>query len=179
MEQWKSIEGYGGMYEVSDLGRVRSWKNGRHGMAATPKFLALWPNGNGYLMVSLCQKQKVKPVGVHILVLETFTGHHPKGMQVCHGRQNHYDGTQTDKADNRLCNLEWGTRSKNRGEDQRRDGVLQNGELGPNAKLTDERAGIIRQDYASGNYRQWELALRENVSQTTISNVVNHRTFAV
>ena len=42
-ENWKAIVGYEGLYEVSDLGRVRSLKYGKE------KILKPWKDGSGYL----------------------------------------------------------------------------------------------------------------------------------
>ena len=107
MENWKEIAGTDGWYEVSDLGRVRSWyKPGRAtGRRSEPRILRPTPNGNGYPMVWLCVEKERIPTLMHTLVLEAFVGPRPAGMECCHA-----DG---DPANNMLTNLRWDTHSAN------------------------------------------------------------------
>lgn len=78
---------------------------------------------------------------LHRLILETFVGPCPPGMEGCH-----YDG---NPANNRLENLRWDTRKGNR-EDDRRNGTLPMGMLSPIAKLSDSDIPVIRDLVASG-----------------------------
>ena len=99
MERWLPVAGFPG-YEVSDQGRVRSNKRGG-------RILSLEHTKNsfsGYHRVTLYHKGPHR-VSVHRLVLETFVGPCPPGLQGCHAND---DGT-----DNRLSNLRWGTPSSN------------------------------------------------------------------
>lgn len=115
-EQWKPVPGYEGSYEVSDQGRVRSLdrlvpgKDGRvtrfHGRVLKP-----WENQVGHKYVQLGRKDKRI---VHRLVLETFVGPCPEGMEACHW--NDVPG------DNRLENLRWDTRRAN-SLDRQRNGI--------------------------------------------------------
>lgn len=107
-EIWKDIPGYEGLYQVSDLGKVRSldrviiYKNGqRHfyrGMILSPG-----KNISGYLNIRLGSNGR--ETGVHRLVAEAFIPNPDKKQDV-----NHING---DKADNRAKNLEWCTRAEN------------------------------------------------------------------
>lgn len=97
-ENWLKIKSYKG-YEVSDLGRVRSLKNGK------VRVLKPQDNGIGYLQVVLCKNGKRKSFYIHRLVYETFIGPIPKGMVVNHLNE--------DKRDNRLVNLEVTTQKQN------------------------------------------------------------------
>ena len=65
-EEWKNIAGYEGLYEVSNLGRVRRLKFGK------TKVLKPQNNGCGYLFVSLYKNRVMKHCGIHRLVAETF-----------------------------------------------------------------------------------------------------------
>lgn len=97
MEVWKDVKGFEGLYQVSNLGRVKSKK--------TDLIRKLTLSNNGYLVVSLYKK----PIGgrvftIHKLVSLMFLGE-SKGLDV-----NHKDG---NKKNNELSNLELCTRSQN------------------------------------------------------------------
>ena len=102
METWKDISGYEGIYEVSDLGRVRSlvqrnrWK---------PGILKPGKTHGGYLQVLLCKDGKSKNMKVHRLVAEAFIPN-PNNLETV----NHKD---EDKTNNSASNLEWMTRKDN------------------------------------------------------------------
>ena len=99
MEKWRSIAGYEGLYEVSDLGRVRSLKFGK------TKILKPGRVGGGYLMVVLCKDGKVRCMKVHRLVASAFIPN-PLGLETV----NHID---EDKTNNDVSNLEWMSRTDN------------------------------------------------------------------
>jgi hypothetical protein len=103
MENWKSVVGYGGLYEVSDLGRVRSKRGVLKGV----------PNGYGHLKVNLYKNGKPSTCDIHRLVALTFLGPCPEGMVVCHGAAG--------KEDNRLTNISYKTQRENTGSDRNRD----------------------------------------------------------
>lgn len=102
METWKSVVGYEGLYEVSDLGRVRSlvkrnrWK---------PGILKPGKNTHGYLQVLLCKDGKRKNMKVHRLVAEAFIPN-PNHLDTV----NHKDEVKTN---NTVSNLEWMTIADN------------------------------------------------------------------
>ena len=102
-EQWKSIKGYEGLYEVSNLGRIKSLP--RNGTIKTPKILALNYKKSGYINVILTKNNKKKTFRVHRLVAQAFIANPEKKSQV-----NHIDG---DKTNNCVSNLEWATSSEN------------------------------------------------------------------
>lgn len=93
-EEWRTIDGYDGKYEVSNFGNVKNAKTG--------KILKPINNGKGYLRVNLCNNG-VRKWLVHRLVLETFLP--TNGKEINH--KNHIT------TDNRLENLEWCSRSEN------------------------------------------------------------------
>lgn len=97
-ENWLKIKGFE-EYEVSDLGRVRSLKFGK------VRVLKPGNRGKGYLAVVLCKNGEVMKFYVHTLVIATFKGPIPAGMQVNHRNE--------DKTDNRLSNLEVVTAKQN------------------------------------------------------------------
>lgn len=101
-EIWKDIEGYEGLYQVSNIGRVRSlkWYGGQQ-----IKLRTLTDNGTGYLKVSLTHKRVSKNFLVHRLVALAFIPN-PNGYEFV----NHKD---ENKQNNVVENLEWCTKSYN------------------------------------------------------------------
>ena len=109
-EMWKDIPGWKGLYQASNLGRVKSLARrvpGRPGvMLSVPvKILKPWLSNDGYPGVALCRDNKRSMQQVHRLVLLTFVGRPHEGMEACHN-----DG---DKLNNIPTNLRWDTRSAN------------------------------------------------------------------
>ena len=93
MEHWKAIAGYEGLYEVSDLGRVKSLKYGKE------KILKQGKNNWGYLQVCLCKDCHTKRLLVHRIVAEAFIPN-SQGLDTV----NHKDEVKTN---NTVSNLEW------------------------------------------------------------------------
>jgi len=130
-EEWKPIEGHKG-YEVSSMGRVRSYRIPRHrGFQALPRILKTTPQ-SGYLCVTLSDR---KTHGVHRLVASSFIGAIPAGMQVAH-----LDGNPTN---NVVINLAITTPKVNQGH-RKIHGTHAMGEKNANAILTDELVKELR-----------------------------------
>ena len=101
-EEWRPIKDYEGLYEVSNMGRVKSLK--RHdtlGREKEEKILALANDRLGYKMVSLCKDGKRTMYKVHRLVAIAFIPN-PDNLPII----NHKD---ENKSNNNVCNLEWCT----------------------------------------------------------------------
>ena len=98
-EQWVTI--FHGLYEVSNIGRVRRIKSGR--------ILKQAATGGGYLCVTLSNNKTRPTARVHKLVAEAFLGKRPDGKHI-----NHLDGNKTN---NRAANLEWCTPKENQKHD--------------------------------------------------------------
>lgn len=96
-ETWKDIKGYEGLYQVSNLGRVKGLKRN--------KILKPGKDKDGYLYVTLYNMYKLKGQKVHRLVAQTFILNPENKPQV-----NHIDG---NKQNNIVNNLEWCTRLEN------------------------------------------------------------------
>lgn len=94
-EIWLPIEGYNGLYEVSNMGRVKSLGNDK---IRKEKILHQGNMKNGYLYVVLCKEGKMKTCTVHRLVATAFI-QNPNGYRCV----NHKD---EDKTNNRVENLE-------------------------------------------------------------------------
>ena len=124
-ENWKPVAGFNGSYEVSDQGRVRSWRKRGGGRLAAPRLLRPGRCKSGHMTVMLGRGNTRY---VHHLVLEAFVGPRPEGLDGLHGPGG--------PGDNSLANLCWGTPEKNLGEDRVRDGTDNRGEKHPLHKLT-------------------------------------------
>jgi hypothetical protein len=129
-EVWRPIAGYEGFYEVSSHGRVRSLDRiTSHGHRRRGAVLRPDTQKRGHQSVRLCKNHEIEKRLVHRLVLEAFVGPCPEGMECCHG--------PAGVLDNSVGNLSWGTKSKNNGEDKRRDETDNRGMKHAMARLTE------------------------------------------
>ncbi len=102
-EVWKPVVGYEGLYQVSNLGRIKSTNYKTH---KNEKILKLFKDYKGYLYVCLRKHGKAKFLKVHRLVLFAFM---PQ-TDLFKNQVNHINEIKTD---NRLENLEWVTAREN------------------------------------------------------------------
>jgi hypothetical protein len=104
-ELWKSIEGYEGLYEISDLGNVKILERKRpNGKLYKEKIMRANARGN-YAEVSLYKDGKATHHLVHRLVAEAFIPNPDNLPQVNHRDEN--------KKNNCVDNLEWCTAKYN------------------------------------------------------------------
>lgn len=109
-EIWKDIEGYEGLYQVSNMGRVKSMERvvrGKNGGTRHIKETILRPRQNkfGYLYLTLYKNGEQWSARIHRLVAETFIPNPNNYRDV-----NHKD---EDKTNNCVDNLEWCTQAYN------------------------------------------------------------------
>lgn len=95
-EIWKDIDGYIGLYQVSNLGNVKSLNFGR---TKKEKLLSIGKTGKGYCAVSLCKNGNQKTALVHRLVANAFIPNPQNLPQINHKNEI--------KSDNSADNLEW------------------------------------------------------------------------
>lgn len=109
LEIWKDIGGYEGLYQVSNLGNIKSLKrnlsNGSGRYFRAEIILSQTENNKGYKMVTMYKNGKYKEFTVHRLVAKSFI---PNVM--CCDQVNHIDG---NKENNCSFNLEWCTNGYN------------------------------------------------------------------
>ena len=129
MEIWQDIPGYGNHYQASNLGNIRSkdrivekfsyFANKIVQQKYKGKLLnPTKSNKLGHLSVHLGSNKQKWTLSVHRLILETFVGQCPDGMECCHN-----NGIAND---NRIENLRWDTHENNN-KDRKRHGTYKTG----------------------------------------------------
>lgn len=144
-EIWKDIEGYEGLYQVSNLGNVRSLNWAKRGIV---KNLYLKKQNRGYLHVELAKNGVRKSATVHRLVAMAFIPN-PGNLPLI----NHKD---ENPLNNRAENLEWCDCSYNSGYS-----LSRHPERAKNKKATEKygkRLTLKINQYAKdGSFvRRWE-----------------------
>lgn len=134
-EIWKPIVGYEGLYEVSNLGNVKSlnWKNTKE-----EKCLYLKKHNKGYLQVELVKNKNKKMVLVHRIVAETFLENLSNKPQINHKDYN--------RSNNNVENLEWCTNSEN----------MKHSALRKKSKPIKRNEKIIQYDFNGNIIKTWE-----------------------
>lgn len=165
MEIWKDIKGYEGLYQVSNLGRVKSLE----------RYVRCGTNGNGKRKVNerilragaYCKTGHVSVVlrkhgtgqPVHKLVMEAFVGARPENYDICHN-----DGNPKN---NKLENLRYDTRRNNNID------VFKHGRTMGTSKLSLEEVKEIKKLLAKGHMAQAAIAQQFDVSATTLSKIAS------
>lgn len=168
MEKWKIIGGSN--YEVSSCGNVLSNNYNKTGRVRFLKPQKI----SEYLGVTLFINKERKIYLVHRLVLEAFMPN-PENKETV----NHINGK---KHDNRLCNLEWNTRSENQlhafktGLQDKKRCATNKGKM---RGMAHRKRAVIVKDLEGniiGKYSNIrEAAHKYNANETSISNCLNGR----
>jgi len=166
LEEWKPVPGFEEWYEVSSLGQVRSWKNGRRGRRSEPRLLKLIPDGKGYLFFNATLPPDVRRmVMVHRAVCEAWHGPTAEGQALV----RHLDGKHLN---NRPGNLAWGTAKENM------EDALRHGSRVLGHKLCAEQVIDIRRKVGMGHMSQRQAATAHGVHVATIRQIVRGETYA-
>ncbi|MEZ2310872.1 NUMOD4 domain-containing protein [Paraburkholderia sp. RCC_158] len=174
-ECWKPVVGYEGLYEVSDLGRVRSldrYSPIRGGGVALHRGRILRPGTHefGYAHVQLYRDAVAVSFLVQYLVLEAFVGPRPDGLMACHN-----DGAPKN---NVLGNLRWDTQVSNLA-DRVAHGTANRGQKHGMSKLSDEQAEEIRELCRQGSMTQRAIAGKFGVSPALVTMIKKREVRAV
>lgn len=165
-EIWKDIDGYEGLYKVSNIGRVRNERC---------MIMKGSDNGRGYLSVRFCINYLKRSKKIHRLVAEAFIPNPLNKPQV-----NHINGIKTD---NRVENLEWCTLQENidhavsTGLWDKNKHNAGNGENNGFSKLTEKDVLEIRSKFKPRIYTRDMLAVEYGVKASCIKDVVNRKSW--
>lgn len=169
-EIWKPVVGYEGLYEVSDMGRVRTLLV-KTRCRNDGGILNQQKATNGYRLVCLTKDGRDSARSVHRIVASAFCKNDANKPTV-----NHING---DRKDNRLENLEWATMLEQSADARRRNGIwCAHGDDHESSVLTSNRVTLIRSMYASGAFPQWELGTIFGVKQMAVSRAIRRITWA-
>ena len=165
-EIWKDIPGYEGLYQVSDLGRVKSLdhirRNGKNRdniCLSKGKMLSqAIQKPSGYMFVSLSKNGKTKGFRVHRLVAEAFLKNKNKYKCVNHKDEN--------KANNNVNNLEWCSYlyNNNYGTKKERLKAAQQKRIGKKVNQYDINGNFIKQWNCIMEAERYLKIKRANVS---------------
>lgn len=176
LEIWKDVKNYEGLYQVSNLGNIKSLdrivetKN-RGNYLRKGKLQNKSINSFGYESVGFTINSKTKIFLVHRLVAIAFIENPENKPQV-----NHIDGIKTN---NHVYNLEWNTCSENQKHSVRiglsnpHYPILRK-ELNGRSLLNENQVLEIRSKYIPYKYSVKKLALEYNVSESCITHILNN-----
>lgn len=122
---------------------------------------------SGYKNTTIYENGLKIPVHIHRLVALAFIDNPENKPQV-----NHKDG---NKLNNNVHNLEWVTLEENRSHAYSNK-LQPKGELHYKAKISDTDCDTIRAEYATGNIKQWELAVKYSCTISNISQIIRRKT---
>jgi len=177
-EFWKNILRYEGLYQASNLGRIKRLFNFG---CKKERILSPSNDGYGYLQIGLCKNNIRKNFKVHRLILETFVGPRPDKMECLH-----IDGNSKN---NNLNNLKYGTHKENmkNSVEQGNHWFSNNKHLryqpdvkgikNGQARLNELQVRIIKKLLETNNLTQIEIAKIFNITQTTISKIKNNKSW--
>lgn len=169
-ERWKDVVGFEGRYQVSNKGRIRSVRivTNCPNSNLPPIVKMLRPNvnkKNGYMSIGVFKDGKYIRCYVHRLVLEAFVGPCPDGMEARHFPDQ-------NKLNNNLSNLQWGTKSQNRGRDREIDGTANIGERHGMSKLKECQVIEILKLWSTGKWTRAKLARKFKMNWQSIDYIV-------
>jgi hypothetical protein len=178
MEIFKDIKGYEGMYQISNLGNVKSLSRPRSetqkNMITKDRILKSSISNRGYKRVILVKDKIKKSLLVHRLIAIAFIPNPENKKDI-----NHKD---SDRLNNNIDNLEWCTPKENTAH------MIDNGRMNwSNAargekhgisKLTEDQVREIKTHLRDGNISQRQLARKYNIHNTAIYFIKSGRNWS-
>ena len=141
---WKDINGYEGLYQVSNFGDVKSL-NYNH--TKTEKILCPKNHHSGYKTVMLCNNGKNSNKSIHVLVASAFIPNPDQKPFV-----NHIDG---NKGNNFVSNLEWVTAKENTNHAIKNNLRLDSNMRGRKGDLSPIKKPVIQYDLSGNPVKTW------------------------
>lgn len=136
-EIWKTVKGYEGLYEVSNLGNVRSLDYHNWGVVRN---LTPVMDCYGCMRVCLCKNNKQRNGLVHRMVAQAFLENPLELPQINHINEN--------KSDNRVENLEWCDCLHNNNHGTRNERISK-------SKRNTKCKKVIQMDLQGNFIREW------------------------
>lgn len=168
-EKWLDIPGYEGVYQVSNIGRIKR-VSAHHGRTRPNKILRPADDGKGYLRAVLCNNGVTRTVQVHRMVAAAFLGPCAPGRHVHHKDYN--------PSNNRAVNLEYVTPAQNIDHSRERiNAAIPRGERHRSTPLSAGDVRRIRELYSTGKYTQSAIAKRYGISFQSIGAIVRRETW--
>ncbi|MGN1269386.1 MAG: NUMOD4 domain-containing protein [Clostridia bacterium] len=163
-EVWKDIKGYEGLYQVSNLGRIKSIP--RHGTRKNIHIISQRHNKCGYKIVNLYKNAKGKAKTVHRIVAETFIENPLSKEDI-----NHIDG---NKENNNVTNLEWTSHKENMRHARKNNLIkISNKVIEQGRKIGKTRAKKVAQiNNCNRTIKEWNSITEANrATGISISNI--------
>lgn len=158
-ELWKDISGYEGLYQISNLGNVKSLERiNRNGRLVHERILIPSVGGSGYLQVNLSKDNKAKIHQIHRLVAMKYIDNPENKQQV-----DHIDNI---KSNNCAKNLRWVTPKENMNNIITKNTLLNR----PERKLTEEWKQRISEGMKG---RVFSKESREKLSKSKMGHKVS------
>lgn len=175
-EIWKDIIGYKGLYQISNLCRLKVltktvYATGKKPYEQKESILGGSLNNNGYLVFTLYKNKKKKGYPAHRLLALHFLPNPENKPQI-----NHIDG---NKLNNSLNNIEWCTIKEN-AVHAFKTGLRVNpkGEAHGGSKLTDEKVIEIINKYKTGLISYRQLGVEYGVSSFIVYSIVRRKSWS-
>lgn len=160
-EIWKDIDGYNGVYKISNLGRVKSYNRYKDGI-----IMKQTKASHGYYTVKLYKNKKSTCYNIHRLIAEHFIENPNNHPCVLHKDDN--------KENNNIKNLRWGSYSDNMKDKINNFGIKS---VRHNKALNKKDVLKIRHMYKSNKISQKKLGDMFGVTQQAIWHIVNNNTW--
>lgn len=166
MEEWRDIPGYEGLYQVSNLGRVKSLKRpNRHGTFTYKQVILKQRIKRGYYVVYLYKDKEVSNFLVSRLVATAFIPNPDNKPFVDH--------IDTNKSNNKVNNLRWVTASENMNNPLTRDNLSKS--LRNNVKLSRKVVQLTLNDEIVAVYPSAKEVQRSTeFAQSHVSSCCNN-----